>query len=53
MDCKTTIHTVPHTTVLHEDQIDKGQRKTNALAVKEILPSQLQTKRDTWTWNSI
>ena len=47
MDCKTTIHTVPHTTVLHEDQIDKGQRKTNALAVKEILPSQLQTKRDT------
>jgi len=46
MDGKITIHTVPHTTVLHEDQIDKGHRKANTLAVKEILPSKLQTKRD-------
>lgn len=47
MDGKTTIYTVPHTTVLHEDQIDKEQRKANALAVQEILPSKLQTKRHT------
>ena len=53
MDGKTTIYAVPHTTVLHDEQIDKEQRKANALAVQEILPSKLQTKRHTQTWNSI
>jgi hypothetical protein len=40
------IQTVPHTTVLNEDPIYVGERKANALAVKEILPSKLQTKTD-------